>query len=455
MTNRIGNPGAARLVITLASVAAAVTAALPAVATSGPAAEQVEAVRVVRASVSSAEAEGNHHSFGGAVSANGRFIAFASQASNLVPGDTNDDLDVFVRDVREGTTERVSLRSSGAQTTGLYETRYIALSPGGRFVAFTTDARLVRGDRNGIDDVYIHDRTTGRTERASVTSRERGRTGCEWCSTGLGVSAGGRYVAFNTDKRLTPNASGFQLFVRDRTAGTTRLVSVNNNGRIDNGIAARGANITPDGRYVTWHSDANNLVPRDTNGTEDVFVRDLLERRTERVSVNSLEQQGNDYSAANEVQISANGRFVLFGSAATNLVPNDTNTDSDLFVRDRLVGTTERVTVNSAGEEANEPTWLDSPFSISAGGRYVAFATSASNLVVGDSNGDDVFVRDRQEQTTTRISLTPTGDELSSGAWGGDISADGSVVAFESRGGRVVTDDTNRRSDVFAYYRAE
>jgi hypothetical protein len=183
----------------------------------------------------------------------------------------------------------------------------------------------------------------------------------------------------------------WDVFVRDRDAGTTERVSVSSEETQANG-GSGDASISADGSYVAFDSVATNLVPDDTNGAYDVFVRDRLLGTTERVSVNSDEVEGNGLTRG--PSISADGRFVAFSSLAANLVPGDSNDVGDIFVRDRDLGTTERFSVSSTGEEANDRSCVAS---ISGEGRCVAFHSLASNLVPGDTNGQaDIFVRDRE-----------------------------------------------------------
>ena len=173
-------------------------------------------------------------------------------------------------------------------------------------------------------------------------------------------------------------------------AGTTERVSVDNAGNQGN-AASSGVGISGDDRFVVFTSSATNLVPGDTNSVDDVFVRDRQTGTTERVSVDSAGNQGNAGSSG--VGISGDGRFVVFTSSATNLVPGDTNSVADVFVRDRQTGTTERVSVDSAGNQGNAGS---SGVGISGDGRFVVFTSSATNLVPGDTNSvADVFVRVR------------------------------------------------------------
>ena len=185
--------------------------------------------------------------------------------------------------------------------------------------------------------------------------------------------------------------------MRDRVAQTTTRVSVGNGGVQANGASFYTA-INGDGRFVAFASEAANLVARDTNGGRDVFVRDRLTGTTERVSVSSAEAQtaagGN--SVISFPSISADGQFVIFDSFAKDLVPGDTSHTSDVFVRDRLADTTSRVSVTNAGAEANNQSYS---YHVSADGRFVAFISDATNLVAGDTNGfTDIFLRDRGPQ---------------------------------------------------------
>jgi|GEM_PF-1585857 len=221
-------------------------------------------------------------------------------------------------------------------------------------------------------------------------------------------------------------------------------VSVASGGTQGNGDSGCPS-ISADGRYVAFQSYASNLVPGDTNGTWDVFVHDRLTGQTTRVSVASDGTQGNGDSEC--PSISADGRYVAFASLASNLVPGDTNGTWDVFVHDRLTGQTTRVSVASGGAQGNSGSWCPS---ISADGRYVAFQSYASNLVPGDTNGVlDVFVHDRLTGQTTRVSVASDGTQGDSYSFGSSISADGRYVAFSSLASNLVPGDTNDKPDIF------
>jgi hypothetical protein len=268
---------------------------------------------------------------------------------------------------------------------------------------------------------------------------------------GVSISADGRWVGFTSSaSNLVPqdNNGWADAFIRDRVLGINYRVSVSSSGEEGNSLSS-GTMLSADSRYACFVTGSSNLVPGDTNGKLDCFVHDLWTGTTERVSVSSSGEQGNENSS--DVRISADGRFVAIWSNATNLVPNDTNGEPDVFLHDRQIGTTVRVNVSSSGEEANGATYEPS---ISGDGRFVTFASFADNLVPGDTNGfADIFVHDSLTGATTRVSVTSTGGQA---IWGGRfpaISADGRFVAFESASPDLVPGDTNNKTDIFVHDR--
>jgi Tol biopolymer transport system component len=401
----------------------------------------------VRVSVDSHGAQGNAASglYGVSVSADGRYVAFESVSDNLVPGDTNGVDDVFVRDRQSGQTERVSVDSSGVQGNG--RSNFPSISADGRYVAFWSLAdNLVSGDTNGAYDVFVHDRQSGQTERVSVDSSGAQANNSSFNPS---ISGDGRYVAFQSyaDDLVPGDANGFaDVFVRDRQSGTTEIVSVATGGAQGDGISgAYRVSISSDGHCVAFESLADDLVAGDTNGAYDVFVHDRQTGQTERVSVDSNGVQGNGISYV--PSISGDGRYVAFYSFADNLIPGDTPGREDCFVNDRQSGATEIVSVSASGVQGNGGS--DSP-SISADGRYVAFASTANNLVHGDTNGfEDVFVHDRQSHWTERVSVDSSGVQGDGHSYLPSISADGRHVAFLSAADDLVPGDTNAGVDSF------
>jgi Tol biopolymer transport system component len=398
------------------------------------------------------------------LSADGRFVAFASAAPNLVPGDTNGIPDAFVRDRLTGTTERVSVATGGAQATpGTTSWGSIdpAISADGRFVVFISDAtNLVTGDTNGLSDIFLRDRTLGTTVRLSVTSAGVQSTGglIGEGSDNPSISADGRFIAFTSE--TTNIVSGdtntvTDVFVRDRVANTTVRVSVATGGAQATGGPSGFPLISGDGRFIVFQSSATNLVAGDTNGTWDVFVRDRVGGTTERVSVatGGAQGTGTGMSAleAGFPSISADGRFVAFTTDANNLVSNDTNGRADIFVRDRLAGVTERVNVGWFGEEAQGGA-SNSP-SLSADGSFVAFVSSADNLVPGGGGDAQIYLRDRVAATTEHVSIAPGGSPGNGASTTPAISADGRFIAFPTAANNLVPFDTNTTFDVMVSWR--
>jgi Tol biopolymer transport system component len=396
-----------------------------------------------RVSVSSSGAQADGHSLAPALSADGRYVAFYSDASNLVDGDTNGVRDVFVRDQGTRTTTRASVDSTGAQGNG--HSFAPAISNDGRLVAFSSNAsNLVSGDTNSSDDIFVHDSQSGATARVSVATGGGEANGGSFSPA---LSADGRFVAFLSDASnlVAGDTNGFRdVFVHDRQTGSTTRVSVDSAG-VQGNVGSFSVAINADGRFVAFHSFADNLVPDDANETADVFVHDLLTGQTTRVSVydGGAEADGDSLRPA----ISADGRYVAFDSDSTILVWGDVNFVFDVFVHDRLTNTTRRVSLDDSGGEA---TGLSQRPAMSADGRYVAFYSEASDLVAGDSNGSsDVFVHDRQSGATSRVSIDNGRDQGNGDSLRPAISADGRVVAFDSSASNLAAGDSNRFSDVF------
>lgn len=397
-----------------------------------------------------AEATGGHSGVP-AVSADGRFIAFASDATNLVPDDTNGQTDVFVYDAATGQTTRVSLSNAGTEATG-GGSRSPAISADGRLIAFESDAtNLVANDTNGVTDVFLRDRATGETTRISVASNGAQAIGLG--SFGPAISSDGEQIAFVSGAaNLTlGDTNGLtDVFVRDRIANVTTRVSVSTGGGEIRGPAGSlSPSLSANGQFVAFVSAATDVVANDTNNTYDVFLRDRLNNVTTRVSVADGGAQAVGGPSDNPA-VSADGRYVVFHSDAGNLVSNDTNNAGDVFVRDIALGRTTRVSVDSQGLEGNgASTMRDGGFS--GDGRFVVFQSAAGNLVADDTNGAiDIFVHDQSTGKTTRQSVTSAGAEAGGGDSGNPvISSDGAVVVFDSFAANLVADDTNGQLDVF------
>jgi Tol biopolymer transport system component len=341
---------------------------------------------ITRVSVDSAGNQVTSTSATPSISADGRFVAFVSETRNLdlVPGDTHND--IFVRDTLANTTTGVSVDSAGNQGNSV--SRAPSISADGRFVAFESYAtNLVLGDTNNQPDIFVRDLLNNSTTRVSVDS------------------------AGNQENNYSDSPS-----------------------------------ISADGRFVAFESYATNLVPGDTNNQPDIFVRDLFANTTTRVSVDAAGNEGNGKSL--NPSISGDGRFVAFASSAANLVPGDTNNSYDIFVRDLSTNTITRVSVNSAGNPANNIS--DSP-SISADGRFIAFQSFATNLVAGETNpSGEIYVHDTLTNTTTLVSVNSAGNPAKGFFYRGpSISGDGRFVGFTSYASDIVPGDTNNSYDVF------
>jgi Tol biopolymer transport system component len=399
-----------------------------------------------RVSVDSFGVQGNDWSWHRpSLSADGRYVAFMSRASNLVPGDTNRTDDVFVHDRQTGETRRVSVNSFGVE--GNDQSWNPAISGDGRHVAFVSEASsLVPADTNERCDVFVHDRQTRHTERVSVDSS--GVQANDWSGFSyISISGDGWCVAFSSPaSNLVAGDDNDKedVFVHDRQTGETTRASVDSSG-LQSNDESWDATLSWSGRHVEFTSQASNLVLGDTNDVWDVFVRDRVAGETTRVSVATSGVQGGDFSW--DASLSPDGRYVAFTSWASNLVANDTNASSDVFVHDRQTGETVRVSVDSAGGQAN---YTSGAPSISAGGLRVAFTSQASNLVPADTNGDtDLFVHDRYLGQTTRASVDSSGAQANSVSWVGSISAHGRYVAFESTASNLVPGDTNDVPDIY------
>ena len=395
-----------------------------------------------RVSVGAGAVQSNGTAQTATMSGDGRYVAFNTDATNLVAGDTNGSLDVFVRDRTAATTSRVSVATGGAQTSGTAVDPTI--STDGRYVAFTSDAtNLVAGDTNGTRDIFLRDRTGATTTRASVATGGAQANGSSYSPA---LSADGRYVTFTSAATSLGGFAIGTIYRRDRTTGTTIAVSRSTAGDLATN-ASDTSSVSGDGSVVGFTSSATNLVPldRDRNAADDVFDRVIATNTTELVSRHGA-FQGN--GETHGISMSLDGRYVAFASSSSDLVPNDTNQASDVFVRDTLTGAVQLVSesvVRGPGSGTS-----DEP-SISSDGRFVAFTSFAEDLISTDRNArEDVFLRDLANDSTRLISLSPTGMAGNFGSFQPTVSADGSVVAFTTDATNFIVGDSNMSLDVFA-----
>ena len=406
----------------------------------------------VRVSVDSNGNGSNGLSENPVISSDNRYVAFQSWADNLVPDDTNGYPDIFVHDRQTGRTERISVDSSGFGGAGYSYNP--SISGDGRFVAFDSSvSTLVPGDTNDKSDIFVYDRQTSQPSRASIASAGvQGNAD----SNNPSISGDGRYVAFGSfaTNLASGDSNGMDsdIYVHDRQTGQTNRVSIDSNGSQGSGGSYFPV-ISADGRYVAFVSDVSTLVSGDTNGLRDVFIHDRQTGQTTRVNVDSYGNQAtgacSDPYYPNSVALSNDGRYVAFDSCADNLVAGDTNASVDIFVHDRQTGATGRVSVDSSNIQGNFHSLNPS---ISGDGRYVAFDSGSSNLAPGDTNGArDIFIHDRQTGQTSLASVNSSGNQGSgvnpySGA--PFISGDGSYVVFLSAA-VLCLDDTNDEEDIF------
>lgn len=319
---------------------------------------------------------------------------------------------------------------------------------------FTSRAALVPPDTNGVKDIYLRTSDSGplgpyRLISVGVSATISNGNSEEPSSTPDGNNIVFRSAATNL---VSGDTNGVDdIFLRRPLADVTERVSIASDGSQANGPSYR-PQISADGRYVAFVSDASNLVPGDTNGGSDVFVRDLLGNSTLRVSVRSDGSQAAASGSNVRVSISADGRFIAFSSEASDLVADDFNTASDIFLHDLVSGETSRVSLNTIGADPNGPSF--NPV-LSADGRFVAFDSLASNLVLSDGNGvSDVFLRRLGARRTERVSVSSLGLQANGASIRPSISANGRFVAFSSQATNLDGADTNNQSDIFLRDRA-
>jgi Tol biopolymer transport system component len=397
-----------------------------------------------RASVGSNASQGMGDSDQASISGNGRWVAFRSAADNLVAGDTNGVTDVFVRDRWTGTVERVSVSTSGAQ--GDAESLEPSISFDGRYVAFASEANNLVSDvaPASSKDIFLRDRQLGTTVLLTRTAANGPSNGD--CHRPR-VSDDGRYVSFEgsaTNLLVGATSSGYQVFRRDVTGGVTTLVSVSTSGGPAGGFSWNGA-ISADGRYVAFVSSGNNVVANDTNLYTDCFWRDMLTGQTRRVSVSSSGVQGNGSTYTN-CAMSRDGRWVALCSNAGNLAPGEFAAGYDIFLHDTQTASTYRISLTSSNFAADGNSYDPA---VSDDGRYVAFQSFSTNLDPLDTDQQsDIFVRDRQLGTTRLVSRNDSAG-ANSDSFSPQISSDGALVAFHSASSDLVPQDTNLKVDTF------
>lgn len=386
-------------------------------------------------------------------SADGAYVAFDSHASNLVSGDTNGASDIFIR--RYGKTSRISLRDGGySQANGA--SMNPSISGDDRYIVFeSTASDLVSNDVNGYRDIFIRDKSNASTKRVSLHTS--GVAGNEESRSPV-VSDGGRYVAFFSEASnlvaADTNGTG-DVFLRDLQLNTTTRISVASDGSQGClGCTSHYPSMSPDGRYVAFQSLAS-LVPGDTNNARDIFVWDRLAPAGSQITRVSVTTSGGEGAGSSYYPvISSDGRFVAFESTAANLVSGDTNGHMDVFLWDRFGGAGNQVTRVSVGQTGVQANGISYSATMSGDGRLVGFESAASNLVPNDSNATlDVFVWDRlaSGDKTQRVSRSWIGNQANGPSMNSALSRDGREIFFESPSSILVPGDTNPNFDIFRH----
>lgn len=394
---------------------------------------------IVRVSANASGGQANGDGATPSISADGRYVSFLSSSTNLVPGDLNSRQDTFVKDMDTGAVTLASITGSGVQgnnhTSG-------TISADGRYVVLSSSAtNLVSGDTNASTDVFLKDLQTGTLTRVSTDSSGNQANGGS--DFGFSVANDGRYVAFfSFATNLDPTGTS-GLFVKDTVTGaTTRIAS------------GRGPSFSASGDSLAFHT-SEALVTSDTNGTADVYVRNLTTGSTVLASSDEAGNEGN--ASSDGASLSANGRFVAFHSSATNLVSDDTNGATDIFIKDVVTGAIALVSRNAAGVIGNSGSLFPS---LSADGRFVSFQSNASNLVPGDTNSNgDIFLA--SNPLTEAIYLVSAGFNTTAVAGdvqasndptliGGGTNVDWAVGAFTGTNGLPATANTLAEFNAYA-----
>ena len=405
------------------------------------AAAAVADVLTSRASVATGGGQVSSPSRSAVMDRSGASTVFVSSSPNLVPGDTNGVEDVFVHDRFWGATTRVSVSSSGVQGNNLSGSP--AISADGRYVAFTSFANnLVAGDTNNEGDVFVYDRVTHVTTRVSTSS-----TGQQSNHESRNPSFGGNLLCFDSFASNLVSGDTNQMpdvFTKNLQTGETKLVSLTWQGGLGNGVSHE-SKISDSGNVIVFTSNSNNMVFGDANQKQDIFVRLTATGETLAVTLTPNLELGNGHSS--QPSISADGRWVAFESAASDLVFDDVNGHGDVFVRDMLCWLTSVASVDSAGLAANAPS---SHPAISEDGMRIAFFTFATNLVPQMlPMNEHVVMRDLAMMRTLLVSKNTPGAAANYISREPGLSGNGRFVAYESFGSNLVPQDTNNVADIF------
>lgn len=376
-------------------------------------------------------------------SADGRYVVFSSVATNLVTNDTNAKSDIFIRDRQSGTTTRISVQNDGTQVNG--DSRNPSISAAGDLVVFESDAtNLVTDDANGFTDIFLFNRGTS---TVTLISRRDPATPSNNNSGSPVISADGLFVAYHSDATnliLNDTNTAKDVFLYDVTGGTTTRVSERTTGIESDGASSNPA-ISADGSAVVFQSDATNLIVNDTNSFTDIFLFESAGPSLSRVSLRFNGNEANGDSTAPAV--SDDGQIVAYQSDATDLVTNDSNGFTDIFVYDVGAATTQRVSVDTLGTDTNGNSFAPR---LSETGQYVVFRSEASDVVTNDTNAMiDVFVADRVAADTARVSVRSTGLQSTGNSLSSALNNNANFVAFLTSATDLATADTNAFNDVY------
>jgi len=384
------------------------------------------------------DACGSHYP---SISGDGSFVVFSSDAANLVPGDTNNAQDLFLRDRNAATTTRIAQRVAASTNSECQA----SISADGRFIAFTAPAPA-----SDSRDAYIYDRIGATTTRISdaLPNGPSGHT----CDHAANISANGRFVTF-TARTNGPPDGVWETFLYDRVTTALTQTSVH----LPGGSAGEGSgdigNATDSGQVVVFSSASDNLVPGDTNGEPDVFLRDLAAASTRRINV-TPEGEASSIGGAGSRSSSGDGRFIAMLSNAS-ITPEDSNFTWDAYVKDLSTGQVSRISASTTGGDADVGVVVTSFPQVSQNGLFAAFASDSTNLVNSDTNGaTDVFVRDLALNQNELVSVATAGTQGNGPSHGPALSADAALIAFVSTANNLVPGDTNNLADIFVRDRA-
>lgn len=441
-----------RLRTILLTVFLLTSAAVMLVACNGPE-QKVETRTVV---VGPPVEQGNANSSEPAISADGRYVAFTSEATNLLKT-TTFSRNIFIKEIESGATALVSANASGVEGNG--DSEQAAISGDGLFVTFASEASdLVAGDANATctnaggvtincKDVFLKDIAAGTVTMASVDAN--GVQG-DGISLQPAISADGRFVAFTSFAANFAPGDGngtADIFIKDTQTGVLALVSTGTDGMPANGESGHPA-ISADGRFVAFQSRADNLVEGDGNGRSDVFIKDTQTGGLALVSADAAGVPGNKASGFDALALSADGRYVIFESEADNLVGGDVNGKRDVFLKDTQTGAIALTSTGAAGAQGEDDSYLS--VAISADGVMAFFSSNANNLAAADTvNKTDIFRKNTQTGVVDLLATDSTGVPGDGASDRLAVTPDGFLVAFSSAAANLVADDANSKTDIF------